>query len=269
MDDGQAFGRLVESLRPWHTEIVFVGGWAHRLHRLHPLARTPEHAPITTADADVAIPDPKRITGDIRSALLDAGFDETLTSDHAPPVSEYRLDGAGGFYAEFLAPLMGSPRKRDGRERATERAAGVSAQLLRHLDLLLVAPWSIALVPNGPVAVSSAATILIPNAVAFIAQRLVIRSQRPAAKRAQDVLYVHDTLELFGGAFGPLAALWADAVRPHVGARLLRTLRDEIVRYDVLDDDVREAARIANRPDTTPERMRARIAYGLGQVMPE
>jgi len=30
-----SFARLVESQRPWLDQIVVVGGWAHRLHRLH------------------------------------------------------------------------------------------------------------------------------------------------------------------------------------------------------------------------------------------
>ena len=47
-----------------------------------------------------------------------------------------------GFYAEFLVPLQGSERKRDGKPDVTASKAGIIAQKLRHLDLLLVAPWS-------------------------------------------------------------------------------------------------------------------------------
>ena len=31
-----SFARLVESLRPWLDQVVVIGGWAHRLYRLHP-----------------------------------------------------------------------------------------------------------------------------------------------------------------------------------------------------------------------------------------
>ncbi len=38
MEDLANFARLVEAIRPWLTHVVIVGGWAHRLHRFHPLA---------------------------------------------------------------------------------------------------------------------------------------------------------------------------------------------------------------------------------------
>ena len=33
------FARLVEALEPWLDRVVIIGGWAHRLYRLHPLAQ--------------------------------------------------------------------------------------------------------------------------------------------------------------------------------------------------------------------------------------
>src|SRR3990172_8959029 len=54
MNDDEAFARLVHALRPWHEQLIFVGGWAHYLHRRHPLASVPTLDPIRTRDADVA-----------------------------------------------------------------------------------------------------------------------------------------------------------------------------------------------------------------------
>lgn len=34
-----SFAKLFESLRPWLDQVVIVGGWAHRLYRLHPFAQ--------------------------------------------------------------------------------------------------------------------------------------------------------------------------------------------------------------------------------------
>lgn len=42
------------------------------------------------------------------------------------------------------------------------------------------------------------------------AQKLLIRGLRRRDKQAQDVLYVHDTLELFAGELPRLRALWSD-----------------------------------------------------------
>lgn len=36
-------------------------------------------------------------------------------------------------------------------------------------------------------------------------EKLLIHSDRPPAKKAQDVLYIHDTLELSGGSVVPVS----------------------------------------------------------------
>jgi hypothetical protein len=49
--------------------------------------------------------------------------------------------------------------------------------------------------------------LLVPNPTSFMVQKLLIHSDRRPAKKAQDVLYIHDTLELFGGSLGELRRL--------------------------------------------------------------
>ncbi len=48
MEDFANFARLLEAIRPWLSHIVIVGGWAHRLHRFHPLATAQEYHPFRT-----------------------------------------------------------------------------------------------------------------------------------------------------------------------------------------------------------------------------
>ena len=64
------------------------------------------------------------------------------TIDHLRPIT--LGDRAGGFYAEFLTPLTGSGRKQAERGCNHDKA-GISAQKIRHLDVLLVDPWIISL----------------------------------------------------------------------------------------------------------------------------
>ncbi len=45
-----SFARLVDALEPFLDVLVFVGGWAHRLHALHALARPPDFEPLATED---------------------------------------------------------------------------------------------------------------------------------------------------------------------------------------------------------------------------
>jgi hypothetical protein len=37
--DMENFAPLIEALHPWLDQVVVIGGWAHRLYRLHPLAQ--------------------------------------------------------------------------------------------------------------------------------------------------------------------------------------------------------------------------------------
>jgi hypothetical protein len=185
-----------------------VGGWAHRLHRLLPDARVPDHAPIRTLDADLAFDSPTKLQGDIGSALIAAGFREELATEHDPPVSWYRLGEESGFYAEFITPLIGSADRRDGTANATELRAVVTAQKLRQVDLLVTGPIPLVLAPGGEIPVADAASALVAHPACFIAQKLFIASKRTPAKRAQDVLYVHDTLELFAGSLRALGERW-------------------------------------------------------------
>jgi hypothetical protein len=63
--------------------VVIIGGWAHRLHRLHPAAQTLDYAPLTTLDADVALPIELQVEGQ----------------------EIYQRSQANGFQARFLGRL--------------------------------------------------------------------------------------------------------------------------------------------------------------------
>jgi Nucleotidyltransferase len=101
--------RLVESLTPWLDQVVIIGGLAHRLHRLHPLAQPLQYEPLATLDADIALPRRIRVAGDeIYQRLAANGFEAEFLGHHRPPSAHYRLTDPGiHFYAEFLTPLVG------------------------------------------------------------------------------------------------------------------------------------------------------------------
>jgi hypothetical protein len=218
MNDLDAMARLIEALRPWLGKVVIVGGWAHRLHRLSALASPPSYQPVLTLDADVAFSIGEALEGNIAASLKAADFHERLSGEHTPPVSHYTLgDEEDGFYAEFLTHLHGSGVRRDGTPDATVRRAGVTAQRLRHLDVLLLEPMLVHLDLHDGLALAHPADVRLPNPVSFIAQKLLIQHLRKPEKRPQDVLYIHDTIDLFGGQLEALAALWREHVRKSVG----------------------------------------------------
>jgi hypothetical protein len=244
VDDFAEIARLIEALRPWLAHLVIVGGWAHRLHRFHPLANSPAYQPLRTRDADVAFSLRAPLKGDIGAALEAADFKEELSGENTSPVTHYRLGGDDqGFYAEFLVPRTGGPLRRDGTPDATVAKAGVTAQKLRHLDLLLRHPWQVGL----------GTEVGVP---------LV-----PPEKQAQDALYIHDTLDLFGRHLEELKAIWLERIRPKLAPKTIREverLRRE--QFGAVSDVIRSAARIPPDRAIAPERIQAACSYGLEEI---
>lgn len=268
VDDFTPIARLLEALRPWLGHLVVVGGWAHQLHRFHPLAYQPAYQPLRTRDFDIAFSSTAPLEGDIRAALRAAGFTDDLSGEHTPPVMQYHLGAEDeGFYAEFLVPLRGDGLKKDGTPDATFAKAGITAQKLRHLDLLLVSPWSVRLAPDIGVPVRQPLDVMLANPVSFIAQKLLIQKYRRPDKRPQDLLYIHDTLDLFGRELTTLRALWLDQIRPTLPQKTVKTVeRLQSDQFGVVTDTIRNAARIPQDRTLTPDRLQGACAYGLEQI---
>lgn len=268
MNDLAPFAQLIEALRPWLDDLVIIGGWAHRLHRLHPRAGSPTYQPLQTRDADVAFSLDARLQGDIAAALRKADFRRDFRGEHVPPVIHYRLgDDDQGFYVEFLAPLRGSGVKRDGTPDATVGRAGVTAQKLRYLDLLLMQPWVVPLDATGGVPLATSADVRLANPVSFIAQKLIIQKDRSPDKQAQDALYVHDTLELFESELALLRTEWRDKIRAAIPTKTAETVeRLHHEQFGAVTDVIRSAVRIPQDRKLTPDRLRAVCAYGLEEI---
>ncbi|MBX9928380.1 MAG: nucleotidyltransferase domain-containing protein [Gemmatimonadaceae bacterium] len=260
--------RLINALQPWRERIVLIGGWAHRLYRRHGDARAPGYQAVVTRDADLALDDETSIKGDIAKGLEAAGFEKRLSGDHDPPVSHFQLGGEdAGFYAEFLTPLRGGGVRRDGSDDATVAVAGVTAQKLRHLEVLLVAPWRFPFTPSEEFPVVATAEILVANPVSFIAQKLLIHESRLDRKQAQDVLYLHDTIELFESHLVQLQELWQKTVGPSLGTKQRRTVMAQAsTLFKSVSDTVREAARIPVDRTIDPSEIRLRCELGLSQL---
>jgi hypothetical protein len=267
VDDSTNFARLVEAIRSWLPHIVVVGGWAHRLHRFHPLASVQDYQPPRTVDVDLAFSPRALLSGDLKKTLENAGFKEELSGEVTPPVTHYTLTEAElGFYVEFLTVLQGDGLRRGGQPDLTLAKAGITAQRLRYLDVLLIAPWTIALGPETEIAVKET-SVLVPNPISFVIQNLLIHSKRPANKKAQDVPYIHDMLQLFGASLDTLSTVWRDEVRPKMPARTVKTamtVANEL--FKEVSDVTREAARIPADRVIQPDDIRAASQYGLAEL---
>ena len=264
-----AFARLVESLRPWLDQVVIIGGWAHRLYRLHPLAERPQYEPLATLDADVALPIRLRVTGsEIYQRLRANGFKPELLGHHRPPAAHYRLTDPGvEFYAEFLTPLTGSAVTRRGSQKATQRLGGISSQNLRYIEVLLAAPWSLTLSANDGFPLADEARVHIANPVSFLVQKILIQGKRNREERSKDILYVHDTIVTFAARIDGLQAEWFGNVRQELHANSVRTVEGAAASlFGKVTDSIRAASRIVQSRNLTPEGIRETCNLGLTRV---
>ena len=252
------FTRLAMAPDPWLEQVVFIGGWCHSLYRRHPDAQELDYPPLLTLDTDIAIP-PRLSAGkrDIRSRFLDHGFTEEFFGDDRPPATHYRLgDSASGFYVEFLTPLTGGNLDRKGGRKAMIEVAGIAAQRLRHIELPLRNPWTISFEAEGFVT-----GIRIANPVSFVAQKVLIQEERGRQDRAKDILYMHDTLEVFGGRLPKLREMWRNTVAPALHPRQAgKVKRAAAVLFGKLSDDVRRAAEASGEPS---RRLPLRLRPGI------
>ena len=273
LTDQESFARLVRALEPYLGDLVFVGGWAHRLLALHEYASPLEFQPLATDDADLAAHLGLRVRKEsIAERLKAAGFHEEFRGEDSPPISEYHLgEEDAGLYVEFLAPLLGGATRRDGRPDTTALIGGVTAQKLRHIDLLLEEPWVVRINEgNGFPLGRDGLQLRVPNPATFIAQKLLVLGQRAPAKRAKDILYVHDTLILFANRMDAVRLAWM-LVRARVHQNVQRALSEAVTeRFGVTNDLVRDASRIAvasGRPaPPSADRIAALCRTGLGEV---
>jgi hypothetical protein len=257
--ENEAFSRLIVAIEPWLGEVVIIGGWAHRLYRLHPSAQELDYLPLMTLDTDVAMPAELSVKGrDIRERLLAGGFCEQHFGDDHPPATHYSLLEAGaGFFAEFLSPLRGSEFHRHGKRKATSRIAGVVSQQLRYLEILLLALWRIDLDESNGFPLPGRRTVQIANPTGFLAHKVLVRQRRSRPKAAKDILYIHDTLETFGARLGNLRHEWQEQVRPYLHPRAARAVeRGAIELFEEVNDPMRQAARMSGDRRLTPEAVR-------------
>jgi hypothetical protein len=266
----EQFVKLLQALEPWLGEIVIVGGWAHRLHRFHEFAQPLDYKPLMTFDTDIAVPQKVSIDRrNIAQRLQEYGFTESFLGDHHPPVTQYRLGPEhDGFYAEFLTPLHESGYTRDGKPDQTVRIAGISSQKLRYLDVLLHDPWKVS--AKGDVQPAAFAPVRVANPTAFIVQKLLIHHKRNNDERAKDILYIHDTVELFGSKLEKLNELWRQSVSLKLHPNHVTNVRVSAAAiFAKVNDMIRDASQIARSAGRTvpSQDIQAVCSLGLEQIL--
>ncbi|MBI3185278.1 MAG: hypothetical protein HYZ28_24330 [Myxococcales bacterium] len=267
MTDRELLVRFLEALGPASSEILVIGGWAHRLLCLHPLAVRSGLQPLVTKDVDVLFSGP-RTSVDISSRLSAAGFSmRPKPGDERPAVADYVHPAYPGAPIEFLTP---EPRSRRPPP-PTRDIGGVSASTIKGLDVLLVSPWKVELTGETGYPVAATIEVQLPNPVAYALHKLLVSTQRPdRAKRTKDVLYAFDTLVLFAGRDEELRESAAK-----VRACLSKSAREKLIEMaaalELPSDTVRAAAEIARESGRSPaplaEQIGGTLAAGIRRFL--
>lgn len=229
--DQEEFVRIVKALAPYLDQLVFVGAWCHRLLQFHPLATPPAFEPLMTEDADVATPDrlPSRSLS-LDEALAAGGFKVRLSGDGRLPITKYYPEGdENSLYIEFVAQLQGSGHTRSGEPNDILGVSGVTAQKLRHVDLLLFEPWKLEISEQRGFDVGAGAiNVRVANPVSYLVQKVLTLRKRKPAKQSKDALYIHDTLTMFGSSF-PVLREQAGRVLDRLAPKTRRELHERRV----------------------------------------
>lgn len=144
---------------------------------------------------------------------------------------------------------------------------GVSSQLLRYIEILLLSPWKVDLCEANGYELASKRTVQIANPPAFLAQKILIHQQRDYKDRAKDLLYMHDTIEVFSENLDELQKLFRNDVAPKLHARRVGELEEAAERlFGKIDDTIREAALMAAGRELSLERLAETAQAGLKEV---
>lgn len=204
------FLSTVQTLKPYLSDIICIGGCANALYRIHEAASSPVPDYLGTKDIDWAVP--SRLAAREGKSLSDlmkkAGFVEELHGTQAHPVVKYRSGNETvAAEIEFLCPLSGMRGGRQNDNAAVEVQTGLMAQPLRYLDVLTRNPWMVDLGKAPEFRKFKGVLVRVPNPAAYVVQKILIRDQRRKLEfKAKDCYYIYEVSVVFRDNLAALRA---------------------------------------------------------------
>jgi hypothetical protein len=187
----RGFIHALKALEPRLGDVVLVGGWAWYLYRKY-LTGERSLPGEFTRDVDVALP--RRLAAVLPRLdvlLAESAFDRKMEGTERPPVTRYLWPSTENpeSTVEFLTPALSSG------EKATLEIAGVVAQQLRFLDLLMHEPMILE-VEEGSGPTGFAGSVRVPRVGLFVWQKaLTFPKRHDRQKRNKDLFYMYDLAE--------------------------------------------------------------------------
>jgi hypothetical protein len=90
-----------------------------------------------------------------------------------------------------------SPQKSNGARAPPTKVSGISSQLLRYIEILMLSPWNVELGKENEYPFSPKRKVQIANPASVLAQKILMHGEREPRDRAKDLPYIHDTIEVF------------------------------------------------------------------------
>jgi hypothetical protein len=109
--------------------------------------------------------------------------------------------------------------------------------------------------------------VQVANPLCFMVQKFLIQKYRPLEKQAQDILYIYDTIELFGALLQEFHEKWKTVISPTLGKKLSDTI--VMVSKDTfsnVNEAIRMAARIPQDRKISPEQIQVTCQYVFEQI---
>lgn len=266
IDDRDILVRALRVVFAASEEIVVIGGSAHQLHAEHELALASDREILRTRDIDLVPPASLGATR-LDLQLAAGGFESRPSGESRPPMTRYVFAEDTNSYVEFVTQRRGSGTRRDGSRGETEVIGGIVATKLADIDVLAAHPWTMKLESiSGFEIVGGALSVRLCNPACFIAQKLLIRTKRERYKRAKDVAYIYDTLQMFGRSLPLLAEDWSRACEVLGPTTRVRVAREAttFLRGDELIRDATALLRDLGRdPAPTVDEMKRTLEMGL------
>lgn len=138
------------------------------------------------------------------------------------------------------------------------------SQNLRYVELLLGSPWTVELSRAEGLPFKNAKQVQIAHPTRFMAQKLLIHRRRERRSRAKDILYLHDTIELFGASLDVLQQEWKLGARQSLSRNAIQLVEGAAdAMFSKVSEDVRGAVQAAAGRALTPDEMRELCYAGL------
>lgn len=181
----------LRAIEPYLDQLVVAGGWVPYLYvKLY--EGTATHEPLLTVDFDAVIARHEFVERAITldKTILSAGFNYDFASLDIPPVVKYVKDIGNNQQAEieFITEAGAT-------QRPVEVVGSVNAQALRHVDILLDAPW---VFPFADYGIAGPGYLKVPRPSHYVLHKILVAPRRSSIyKTAKDLYYAFYVLDAF------------------------------------------------------------------------